>query len=433
MSELVADKTFVRVGTLSELRDRCCMVVNAKGNDVAVFYQGGKVFAVDNRCPHMGFPLQRGSVKDGILTCHWHHARFDLASGGTFDQFADDVRSFPTEIRGDDVWVDVSPRADARAHQSLRLHDGLERNIPLVIAKAVIALLDSEESAIEPFRIGLDFGTHYRQAGWGQGLTMLTCMMKLLPNLAAEDRSRALYHGLSAVARDCDGMPPRISKHPLPRNMTDLPTLKPRLRRNEEVRDSEGAERCIVSAVRAGADHQQIADLLFAAVTDHRYIQIGHPCDFTNKTLQALDIAGWEPERAESVLASLAAGYANADRMEESNAWRNPIDLIAILGQAFEQLPGVLEQGAHAPKGRWAGREGLVTTLLDEDPQATVDAMLAALRDGVAMDELAGTVAYADALRIARFHISNEFGDWDTALHTFTFANAVHQGLRRVA
>ncbi len=36
-----------------------------------------------------------------------------------------------------------------------------------------------------------------------------------------------------------------------------------------------------------------------------------------------------------------------------------------------------------------------------------------------------------DALRIARFHTSNEFSDWDTALHTFIFANAVHQGLRR--
>jgi hypothetical protein len=32
---------------------------------------------------------------------------------------------------------------------------------------------------------------------------------------------------------------------------------------------------------------------------------------------------------------------------------------------------------------------------------------------------------------VARFHTGNEFGDWDTALHSFTFANAVHQGLRR--
>jgi hypothetical protein len=30
-----------------------------------------------------------------------------------------------------------------------------------------------------------------------------------------------------------------------------------------------------------------------------------------------------------------------------------------------------------------------------------------------------------------RFPTTNEFGDWDTALHTFTFANAVEQGLRR--
>ena len=41
-------------------------------------------------------------------------------------------------------------------------------------------------------------------------------------------------------------------------------------------------------------------------------------------------------------------------------------------------------------------------------------------------------MAYAAALRIARFPTTNEFGDWDTALHTFTFSNAVYQGLRRI-
>src|SRR5438034_7291673 len=44
---------------------------------------------------------------------------------------------------------------------------------------------------------------------------------------------------------------------------------------------------------------------------------------------------------------------------------------------------------------------------------------------------LASAVSFAAATRIARFPTSNEFGDWDTALHTFTFANAVEQGLRR--
>jgi hypothetical protein len=65
------------------------------------------------------------------------------------------------------------------------------------------------------------------------------------------------------------------------------------------------------------------------------------------------------------------------------------------------------------------------------DPQAIAEALLNALRDCCSMEQLAATVAYAAALRLAQFHTSNKFGDWDTALHTFTFANAIHQGLRR--
>ena len=420
---------YVRVGQLADLQSAECVVVHVKEHTLALFSRGEHIYAVDNRCPHMGFPLNRGTVKEGILTCHWHHARFDLASGGTFDQWADDVPVFPVQIRDGEVWVDLSPRGDAGTHQRQRLRDGLERNIPLVIAKAVLCLLDEGVDSVEPFGIGLDFGTRYRQTGWGQGLTILTCIMNLLPHLDAEDRSRALYQGLSAVSRDCAGMPPRFGVHPLPALPSDFGRLKRWFRQFVEVRDAEGAERCIVSAVRAGADHRQMAEMLFAAATDHRYIQIGHVADFTNKALEALDRAGWE--HAEPVLASLVSSYTKADRMEESNAWRHPVDLVAILERSFEELPAALANG-HGLRGSWKGRDALVTVLLGEDPQAIADGLRAAFQEGSTEEELAGTVAYAAALRIGGFHTSNEFGDWDRALHTFTFANAMHQGLRRV-
>ena len=420
---------YVRVAQLADLQGAECVVVHVKEHTLAMFSRGGQIYAVDNRCPHMGFPLNRGTVKEGILTCHWHHARFDLASGGTFDQWADDVPVFPVQIRNGEVWVDLSPRGDAGTHLRQRLRDGLERNIPLVIAKAVIRLADTVADPIEPFRIGLDFGARYRQTGWGQGQTILTCIMNLLPYLDAEDRPRALYHGLSAVARDCAGMPPRFGIHPLPALPSDFERLKHWFRRFVEVRDAEGAERCIVSAVRAGADHRQMAEMLFAAATDHRYIQTGHVADFTNKALEALDRAGWE--YAEPVLASLVSSYAQADRMEESNAWRYPVDLVAVLERSFEQLPAALESGRRL-RGSYRGRDALVRVLLGEEPESIADGLLASLQDGSTEEELAGTVAYAAALRIARFHTSNEFGDWDRALHTFTFANAIHQGLRRV-
>ena len=421
---------FVRAARLDDVRATGRLSVRVAGRPLVLFFHGGKVHAVDNRCPHMGFPLHRGTVRDGILTCHWHHARFDLESGGTFDQFADEARVFPVEIRDGEVWVDLAPREDSVAHRRRRLQDGLERNIPLVLAKSAIGLLGDGEDPAEPFRAGLDLGVRYRRAGWGQGLTMHTCMMNLLPHLLPEDRPRALYHGLSAVARDCAGEPPRFTLRPLPGGTADLAALKLWFRRFVEVRDSEGAERCIVSAVRTGADHAQMADMLFAVATDHRYLDLGHTLDFTNKAFEALDVAGWS--YAEPVLASLAGGYAGATRMEESNSWRNPVDLVEILEGAFEQLPEALKSGRDR-RGSWKVREEMAFVLLDEHPKAITEALLEALREGATEEELAGVVAYAAALRITRFPTTNEFGDWDTALHTFTFANAVNQGLRRTS
>ncbi|MGH8103507.1 MAG: Rieske (2Fe-2S) protein, partial [bacterium] len=158
---------YVKAANLASLKAAGCVPVNLAGHSIALIFYNDKVYAVDNRCPHMGFPLDRGTVQDGILTCHWHHARFDLAGGGTFDPWADDVRSFPVQVRNGDIWLDLSPNADAREHHRKRLREGLERNLSLVIAKAVIGLLDGRDDPKQAFRIGLDFGVRFNQAGWG--------------------------------------------------------------------------------------------------------------------------------------------------------------------------------------------------------------------------------------------------------------------------
>ncbi len=429
MTTEVAAGAFQRIASVAEVTETGLHTVQVNGHVIVLVHHEDEIYALDNRCPHMGFPLDRGSVQDGILTCHWHHARFDLCTGGSFDLWADDTPNFPVELRNGDVFVDVTPRQDPVKHQRHRLAVGLERNLSLVVAKAAITLVDEAGDTLSPFAAGLEFGARYRMEGWGQGLTMLTCFQNLLPSLGGEDRARALAHGLAAVASDSAGSSPRFPVTPLPDGSPDLTTLKQWFRRFILVRDAEGAERCIITALRAGAGPQEMADILFSAATDFRYIDVGHPLDFTNKAFEALDIVGWE--QAEAVLTSLVPGYASARRMEESNAWRNPIDLIDLLEDARAQIPAALAEG-QGLRGRWAGRADLVPVLLRDDPHAIADALLAALRAGAGEAELAGAVTYAAALRIARFHTSNEFGDWDTALHTFTFANAVHQGLRRL-
>ncbi|HEX6796474.1 MAG TPA: Rieske (2Fe-2S) protein [Ktedonobacterales bacterium] len=421
-----------RAATLDELDATGSKTVALDGRTIVLWRSDGHVYALDNRCPHMGFPLDRGSCRDGILTCHWHAARFDLATGGTFDQFAGDVEVFSVELRGDEVWVDTAPHGDARAYHARRLREGLEQDIRLVIAKSSIALLADGGDAREPLRAGLEFGVRARMEGWAQGLTMLTCFANLLPALDAEDRPRALFAGLDAVSRDTAGHAPRFMLTPLPGAAPDVPTLKRWFRQFCAVRDEEAAERALLTAIAAGATPAELADLLFAAATDYRYLSIGHVADFINKALEALDFAGWEPERTALALSSLVRGIAQGNRQEESNAWRYPIDLVALVESAIAELPAALAEGA-PHRGTWESRTSLAWRLLEDDPRANIEALLGALGEGATPEQLAGAVAYAAALRIARFHTSNEFGDWDTTLHTFSFANAVHAGLRRLA
>ena len=422
----LAPERLVRAASLADLRVSGRLVVHVGGQTICLFAVGEDVYAVDNRCPHMGFPLHRGSIADGILTCHWHHARFDLCTGGTFDQWADDLRRFPVEARGDDIFVDLTPREDPIAHQRERLRDGLEREIPLVLAKATILLLEADAGGTDVFRAALDFGVARRGGGWSRGLTTLTCLMNLVPVLDPDDRALALYHGVADVASDSAGEEPRFPLAPLPGDAPEPALLARWFRRFVDVRDAEGAERALVSAVRAGASRTQLADLLLAAATDHRYLDGGHTLDFVNKALEALDVAGWD--RAEAVLASLSVQLAGAERMEEANSWRNPVDLVALLEDVFAKLPAAL-RGARDRD--WNDRPSLVQVVLGDDAAAIADALVTALSDGATELDVASAVSFAAATRIARFPTTNEFGDWDTALHTFTFANAVEQGLRR--
>ena len=105
----------VRAGSLADLQTDGRLLTKVGTLPVVVFWDDGTAFAIEDRCPHLGFPLHQGTVEAGLVTCHWHHARFDLVSGCTLDLWADDARGFDVDVRGDDVFV----RA-ARARRSGR-------------------------------------------------------------------------------------------------------------------------------------------------------------------------------------------------------------------------------------------------------------------------------------------------------------------------
>ena len=419
--------SFVRVGRLEELKARGRLVVRGPHRPILVVYDHGRIFALDNRCPHMGFPLERGSVEDGILTCHWHHARFDLASGCTFDLWADDVPSCPVEVRGSEIWVQPTfGHADPAAHWRRRLDDGLAHDLGLVIAKAVYGELAADVPPANVVGQIALYGARNRD-GWGVGLTILTALGNLRSVLPEEETYLALVHGARRVAADCAGQTPRHARAPLAAS-PDLATLKRWLRRWTAVRHREAAERTVLTAIAAGAAPAALAELMFAAATDRVFADAGHSLDFINKAFECLDLIGWE--HAAAVLPTVVGQMIAARGAEESTAWRQPADLVALCQTAAAELPRLIADSRG--RGRWSDHAALAHALLGDEPVAIMDAVESAVCAGATPPDLGRSLAYAAALRVARFGSANEHADWETAHHVFTYANGIHQMIKRI-
>jgi nitrite reductase/ring-hydroxylating ferredoxin subunit len=418
----------VRAGSLEELRKTGRLLTKVGSLPVVVFWDADRAWAIEDRCPHMGFPLHQGTVESGLVTCHWHHARFDLVTGCTLDPFADDARGFQVTVDGDDVFVEERRGEDPVAHLFRRLDDGLETGLSLVLAKSVIGLLEAAIPPDEIVRRGITFGTRYRDSGWGAGLTVLVAMANLLPSLDPDDRALALVHGLAFVARDTRNHPPRFPLRPFDDGgEIELSQLAAWYRRFVETRSSDAAERVLTTALADGA-LRKVERMMFAAVTDHVFIDGGHTIDFTNKAFESLAYMG--SPAAIDVLPTLVQQTAAAIRSEESGTWRHPHDLTVLIERTNERLPTALDDGI-AKHGEFDDVTALAWRLLDEDPEAVVDALLDAITAGAEPEQLGRAVAFAAALRITRFHTQNDFGDWDTVHHAFTAAHALHRALQR--
>ena len=90
-------------------------VVEINGRDIVVFHVNGEYFALLNRCPHAGAPLEKAacvarltSKEPGVyersrvgelLRCAWHGWEFDMRNGQSwFDPQRVKIRTYPVVI-----------------------------------------------------------------------------------------------------------------------------------------------------------------------------------------------------------------------------------------------------------------------------------------------------------------------------------------------
>ena len=67
------------------------------GKEIAIFRKEGKLFAIDNLCPHEGGPLGEGTLNGTCVTCPWHGWQFDITTGKGLNLWEENVQSYSIE------------------------------------------------------------------------------------------------------------------------------------------------------------------------------------------------------------------------------------------------------------------------------------------------------------------------------------------------
>ena len=254
--------------------------------------------------------------------------------------------------------------------------------------------------------------------------------MNLVPRLDADERARGALPRARRRRRRLGRMePPRFPLEPLPG----------RARRAGAARRAGSAtsSRCATPRAPSGRwsrrcaqarRRRELADMLFAAATDHRYLDGGHTLDFVNKALEALDVARLGARRGR---ARVAAGAAR----RSPSGWRRRTR--GGTRSTSSRCSRARSSGCPRrwPRHRRGGWDGRARARRDRARRRTGRRSSRRCSRRCARARPRSSSPRRSRSRPRRGSPAsrrrNEFGDWDTALHTFTFANAVEQGLRR--
>jgi nitrite reductase/ring-hydroxylating ferredoxin subunit len=71
----------IDVAALSAVPEGEARGFEVEGEEIVLCNVDGEIYALQGMCTHEDLPLDGGEVEDGVLTCEWHGAAFDVCSG----------------------------------------------------------------------------------------------------------------------------------------------------------------------------------------------------------------------------------------------------------------------------------------------------------------------------------------------------------------
>lgn len=93
--------------TLDRIPERGILACEIKGRALLLSRHGDAVSCFDNRCAHLGMPLDMGEVADGVITCGYHGFRYLLETGECLTAPEVQLRTHAVRVIGRRVQVRI--------------------------------------------------------------------------------------------------------------------------------------------------------------------------------------------------------------------------------------------------------------------------------------------------------------------------------------
>lgn len=102
-----SDSEYVPVAKVGDIPEGQGRTLRAGDREVAVFLQGGRYFALDDYCPHMGASLGQSDVRGDLVICDRHYWAFRLTDGSSPDVPTLRAETFEVRVVGDEIQVRI--------------------------------------------------------------------------------------------------------------------------------------------------------------------------------------------------------------------------------------------------------------------------------------------------------------------------------------
>ena len=96
---------FVYVLEEKELQEGTMKLIRVEGSPVLLIKQSGQIFAIDNRCPHMGCGFSGGALDGLVIVCPCHDWRFNLKTGEYEEEPSMKLTMYECKIESGKIWV----------------------------------------------------------------------------------------------------------------------------------------------------------------------------------------------------------------------------------------------------------------------------------------------------------------------------------------